>query len=165
VNLLHVCRDFATCLPHVCNIFAAALQHFCNIFAAILPQVCSKFVACLQQACRMFAAKLPRVCSKFAACLLLNLAYLPYPCVMCVQVVNIFRVAVLGGPQNQSLTRPNAHLQECGNDSVGAPDGRPRLIGDSYGFVVLREDAQCMAGGAQKWTSSITEGAMDLDQN
>jgi hypothetical protein len=84
---------------------------------------------------------------------------------MCVQVVNIFRVAVLGGAQNQSLTRPNAHLQECGNDNVGALDGHPRLIGDSYGFAVLREDAQCMAGGAQKWTSDITEGALDLDQN
>jgi hypothetical protein len=49
------------------------------------------------------------------------------------------------------------------NDSVGAPDGCLRLIGDSYGFEVLREDAQSMAGGAQKWTSDITEGAIDLD--
>jgi hypothetical protein len=79
------------------------------------------------------------------------------------QVVYIFRVAVLGGPQNQSLHRPNANLQECGNDSVGAPDGHLRLIGDLYGFAVLREDAQCMAGRTQKWTSDITEGAVDLD--
>jgi hypothetical protein len=84
---------------------------------------------------------------------------------MCVlQIVNIFRVAVLGGPQNQPLTRPNAHIQECGNDSVGAHDGRPRLLGYSDGFAVLREDAQCMAGGAQKWTSDITEGTVDLDE-
>jgi hypothetical protein len=121
--------------------------------------------ASLSRVCRMFATNLLCVRNKFAACLLLNLAHLPYPCVMCVQVVNIFQVAVLGGPQNQSLTRPNAHLQECGNDSMGAPDGRPRLIGDSYGFAVLREDAQCMAGGAQKWTSDITEGTVNFDQN
>jgi hypothetical protein len=53
----------------------------------------------------------------------------------------------LGGPQNQPLTRPNAHLQQCGNDVVGPPDECPRLIGYSAGFAVLREDAQCMAGG------------------
>jgi hypothetical protein len=105
-----------------------------------------------------------RLCRDFAATLQLHLAYLPYPCVL-LHVVYIFRVAVLEGPQNQSLTRPNAHLQECGNDSVGALDGHPRLIGNSYGFAVLREHAQCMAGGTQKWTSDITEGAVDLDQN
>jgi hypothetical protein len=70
----------------------------------------------------------------------------------------------LGGPQNQPLTRPNAHLQECGNDIVGAHDGRQRLIGYSNGFAMLREDAQCMAGGAQKWTRDITEVAVDLDE-
>jgi hypothetical protein len=47
---------------------------------------------------------------------------------------------------------------------VGASDGRPRLIGYLDGFGVLREDAQCVAGGAQKWTSDITEGAVDLDE-
>jgi hypothetical protein len=81
-----------------------------------------------------------------------------------VQVVNIFRVTVLGGPQNQPLIIPNAHLQECGNDGVGAPDGYPRLIGYSDGFTMLREDAQCVAGGAQKWTSDITEGFVDLEK-
>jgi hypothetical protein len=83
---------------------------------------------------------------------------------MCVQVVNIFRVAILGGPQNQPFTRPNAHLQECGNNSVGAHDGHPRLLGYLDGFAVLREDAKCMAGGAQKWTSDITEGVVHLDE-
>jgi hypothetical protein len=152
--LPHVCRILAANLPQVCSNFTASLLQLCRVFAASLSRVCSKFVA-----------NLLRVCSKFAACLLQILPHLPYPCVMCVQVVNIFRVTVLGGPQNQSLTRPNAHLQECGNDSVGAPDGLLRLIGDSDGFAVLREDSQCKAGGAQKWTSDITEGVVDLDQN
>jgi hypothetical protein len=82
------------------------------------------------------------------------------------QVVNIFQIAVLGGPQNQSLTRSNAHLQECGNDIVGAPDGHPRLIGDSYGFVVLlkmpsawpveRKNGQVILSRAP-WTLTRTE--------
>jgi hypothetical protein len=83
---------------------------------------------------------------------------------MCVQVVNILRVAVLGRPQNQPLTRPNAHLQECDNDNVGAPNGRLRLISYSDRFVVLQEDVECMVGGAQKWTSDIIEGVVDLDK-
>jgi hypothetical protein len=68
------------------------------------------------------------------------------------------------GPQNQPFSGPNAHLQECGNDGVGPPDGHPRLIGYSDGFVVLWEDVQCMANGTQKWTSDITEGSMDIDE-
>jgi hypothetical protein len=67
---------------------------------------------------------------------------------MCLQVINIFRVALLGKPENKPLIGSNAHLQECGNDGVGPLDGRPKLIGHSDGFVVLREDVQCMAGGA-----------------
>jgi hypothetical protein len=32
-------------------------------------------------------------------------------------------------------------------------------------IAVLREDAEYRVGGAQKWTSDITEGVVDLDQN
>jgi hypothetical protein len=83
---------------------------------------------------------------------------------MCVQVVNIFQVFVLEGSQSQPLIGPNAHLQECGKDSVEPVDGCLRLIGYSDGFAVLREDAQCMASGAQKWTSDTTEGSVDIDE-
>jgi hypothetical protein len=123
------------------------LLQLCHEFAAFFPLVCCKFTASLLQVCRMFVATL-----------IVN----PYLCVMCVHVVNIFRVAVLGGPQNQPLIGPNAHLQEYNNDGVRAPDVRPRLIGYSDGFEVLWEDAQCVTGRAQKWISDITEGSVDL---
>jgi hypothetical protein len=127
---------FEATLPHVCCKFAACLKQPSRVLATILLHFCCNFAASLLQVCRMFAASLLQVCSNFV-----TLNPNPYHCVMCVQVVNIFRVAVLGGPQNQPLTGPNAHLQECGNDGVGAPDGRPRLIGYSDRFAVLREDA------------------------
>jgi hypothetical protein len=155
--LLQICCKFAANLPQV----VARLPRLCRDVAARLPLVCRKIAASLPHLFRMFAAPLPHFCCNFAI-------VFPRDCLIRVsymQIVNIFRVVVLGGPQNQSFTRPNAHLQECGNESVRAPDGHPRLVGDSYGFAVLREDAQCMAGGAQKWTSDITEGAVDLDQN
>jgi hypothetical protein len=65
--------------------------------------------------------------------------------VQTLHAVHIFRVALLG-PQNKPRVGSNAHLQECGDDGVGPSDGNSRLIGNSDGLVVLREDAQCMAG-------------------
>jgi hypothetical protein len=68
----------------------------------------------------------------------LQLAYFPDPCVLF---------------HNQSLTRHNAHLQECGNDCVGAPDGHPRLISDSYGFAVLSVAGRCLVHG--RWSAKM----------
>jgi hypothetical protein len=34
----------------------------------------------------------------------------------------------------------------------------------SDGYVVLREDAQCMASEAQKWECDITKGFVDIDE-
>ena len=30
--------------------------------------------------------------------------------------------------------------------------------------MMVWEDAQCMAGGAQKWTCDIIEGSVDIDE-
>jgi hypothetical protein len=119
-------------------------------------------ITTLPQVCNKFETRLQRVCSEFATSV--NDTLCPYLYVMCLQVANNFRVAVSGGPQNKPLIGPHAHLQECGNDGVGPPNGHPKLIGHSDGFAVLQEDAQCMASGAQKWTSDITEGSVGIDE-
>jgi hypothetical protein len=49
-------------------------------------------------------------------------------------------------------------------DGVGPLNGHLRLTGHLDGLVVLREDAQCMTGGAPKWASVITEGSLDIDE-
>jgi hypothetical protein len=41
---------------------------------------------------------------------------------------------------------------------------RSKLIDHSNGFVVLQEVTQCIADRAQKWTSDLTKGFVDIDE-